>query len=104
MGHSKKMTAQGPARNSRTGKNVLEIQKVINQDYAHLTKDYGKLFVEMYRSRYGKLALLGVGIVACLPLFRKLMAIPAVDTFIQTNVTERMPWKHDGVDNFLDAH
>ena len=55
------------ARNTRTGSNAMGIQRAINKDYAVLGRDYGKLFVELWRMPYTRYVLGGVAIAAVVP-------------------------------------
>jgi predicted transcriptional regulator len=59
------------ARNTPTGANALGIQKKINQDYAILLKDYGKLFSELWRKPMTKFVLGGFALSAAIPFFMR---------------------------------
>lgn len=55
------------ARNTANGHNALGIQKKINEDYAVLFKDYGKLFTELWRKPLTKYVLGGFALSAVIP-------------------------------------
>jgi hypothetical protein len=49
-------------RNTLNGQNAMGIQRKINDDYAELLKDYGKLFVELWRKPMTKYILGGLAL------------------------------------------
>lgn len=59
---------RGTARNTYNGSNAMGIQKQINQDYVDLTRDYKKLFVELWRIPATRYVLGGAAIAALVPV------------------------------------
>lgn len=78
------------ARVTRTGSNAMGIQKKINEDYEILAKDYGKLFVELWRIPLTKYLLGGLALGALVPLLKNEKVIDffkSVKSDVNTEVT-----------------
>jgi hypothetical protein len=74
-------------QNTQSGSNAMEIQRVINSDYAALGRDYRKLAIELWRIPAAKYILGGVVLAAFGPaLIRQLRTLPQVDAFISDNI------------------
>ncbi len=64
-------TARRNVRNTKTGSNAMNIQKTINEDFALLWRDYGKLGVELWRMPLTKFIVGGAAIGALVPVLMK---------------------------------
>ena len=75
------------ARVSQKGSNALQIQRVINRDYAVLFNDYKKLSLELWRMPATKVILGGVAITSLVPvILGTLKRNPQIGNFFKTNV------------------
>ena len=65
----------------------MQIQRVINSDYAALGRDYRKLAIELWRIPATKYVLGGIALAAFGPaIVRQLRMVPQVDAFISENL------------------
>ena len=70
------------ARVTPTGKNALGIQKMINQDYVQLGRDYKKLFVELWNNPTARWILGGVVLTSVIPFVIKALKSDEEGIFI----------------------
>lgn len=80
-------TARRNVRNTRTGSNAMNFQKMINEDFALLWKDYGKLGVELWRMPLTKFIVGGAAIGALVPVLMKVFDEYDMDT-IKEKITD----------------
>lgn len=65
-----------------TQKNVLGIQKKINQDYVQLGRDYKKLFVELWGNSTARWIMGGLILTSVIPLIGKALKSEEQDILI----------------------
>lgn len=80
-------TTRRNVRNTRTGSNAMNFQKMINEDFALLWKDYGKLGVELWRMPLTKFIVGGAAIGALVPVLMKVFDEYDMDT-IKEKITD----------------
>lgn len=74
------------ARVTRTGSNVMGIQRQINQDYKYLVTDYGRLGIELMRKPLARYILGGVALAALAPVVMRFFRQEEVQSFVRDNV------------------
>lgn len=85
------------ARNTKTGSNVVGIQKKINTDYETLFRDYKKLTREVLEIPATRYILGGVAIVSLIPFAMRLFRrYPEINTFVSDNL-DSVVSKVDGI-------
>lgn len=74
------------AKVTRTGSNVMGIQRQINQDYVNIVRDYRKLGAELFRRPLTRYILGGVALTALAPVIMRLFRNEDVTSFVRDNV------------------